>query len=199
MSAAGTADSLPSRIETERLILRPLTIADLEDVWAYASDPEVTRFTIFDYHTSRRTTQQWLESALASSAGENFLFGIEHRVDGRVIGSCAIRAWNREHNLAEMGWALARAFWNQGYATEAVRALIGFGFEHLKLNRIQALCVPAHLASRRVMEKAGMKFEGILRQAEFFKGAYQDLALYSILRQEHRRTELASKLTRFPV
>ena len=180
----GPADSFPSRLETERLTLRPLTMSDLDDVWAYASDPEVTRFTIFDYHTSRRTTEEWLKSALASSAGESFLFGIAHRQRGKIIGSCGIRAWNREYHLAEMGWALARAYWNQGYATEAVGALIGFGFAHLKLNRMQALCVPTHAASRRVMEKAGMKFEGILRQAGFFKSDYQDLAIYSILCSE---------------
>lgn len=187
MSAAPSAEPLPSRIETERLILRPLTMADLDDIWAYASDPEVTRFTIFDYHTNRRVTEAWLRSAVDSSVGESFLFGMEHRKEKKVIGSCAIRAWDRDHSRAEMGWALTRAYWNQGYATEAVRALIGFGFEYLKLNRLQALCIPAHSASRRVMEKAGMKLEGILRQAEFFKNAYQDLALYSILRKEGKR------------
>jgi ribosomal-protein-alanine N-acetyltransferase len=181
------ADQIPERIETERLILRPLTMADVDGVWVYASDPEVTRFTIFDCHTNRRITEEWLKSAIESSAGESLLFGIEHREHSKIIGSCAIRAWDRQHNRAEMGWALARAYWNQGYATEAVRALIGFGFEHLKLNRLQALCVPAHIASRRVMEKAGMQFEGILRQAEFFKTAYQDVALHSILREEWKR------------
>jgi ribosomal-protein-alanine N-acetyltransferase len=183
-SPAYVADSLPSRIETPRLILRPLTMADLDDVWAYASDPEVTRYTRFDYHTDRSTAEKWLKSAVDSAAGENFLFGLEHRQDKKVIGGAGIRGLNPHDRYAEMGWALARAYWSQDYATEAVRALIGFGFTHLNLNRLEAVCVPEHAASRRVMEKAGMQCEGILRKREFFKKAYQDVAMHSILRSE---------------
>lgn len=182
--SVSSSTSQVHRIETSRLILRPLTLADLDDIWAYASDPEVTRYTRFDFHTRRETTEQWLRSALAGTTGDTFLFGLEHRERHRVLGGCAIRAGKPEDANAEMGWALARAYWNQGYATEAVLGLIGFGFQHLKLNRLEALCIPVHTASRRVMEKCNMQFEGILRQAEYFKNAYQDLALYSILQCE---------------
>ncbi|MBV8207347.1 MAG: GNAT family N-acetyltransferase [Acidobacteria bacterium] len=179
-----TPDAAALRIETARLILRPLSMADIDDVWEYASDPLVTRFTRFDHHTRKDVTRQWLASALEGATGDNFLFGLEHRELRHVIGGCAIRACNKSDSHAEMGWALARAHWHQGYGTEAVRGVIGFGFEQLRLNRLEARCIPAHTASRRLMEKCGMRFEGVLRQAEFFKNAFQDLALYSILKQE---------------
>jgi ribosomal-protein-alanine N-acetyltransferase len=90
------------------------------------------------------------------------------------------------HRRGDIGYALAREYWGHGYATEAVRAMIEFGFEHLNLNRIEARAVPANVASTRVMQKAGMKYEGILSESGFFKGAYQDVALYSILRSDGR-------------
>lgn len=175
---------IPERLETPRLILRPFTMSDLDDVWAYASDPEVTRYTIFDFHQDRTTTEEYLSSVLTRSTGDSHLFALEHRETHRVLGGCSIRNLDRRNSHAEMGYALARAYWNQGYATEAVRAVIAFGFRELDLNRVEAKCVPQHTASWRVMHKAGMTYEGILRQAEFFKGKFQDLAVYSILRSE---------------
>ena len=91
-----------------------------------------------------------------------------------------------EHARAELGYVLSREHWGKGLMPEAVRAVMAFGFEKLSLNRIQARCIAENLASARVMEKAGMTFEGTLRESEFIKGAYRDIKLYSILRREYR-------------
>jgi ribosomal-protein-alanine N-acetyltransferase len=111
-------------------------------------------------------------------------WAIQLRVTSRVIGSIGMRNINEEHHHAEFGYALTPEFWNQGYATEAVRAVLAHGLRHMNLNRMEAKVVPEHTASRRVLEKAGMHLEGILRQIEYFKGAYHDLAIYSMLRSD---------------
>jgi len=175
------------RLESPRLILRALSLDDADDIFAYASDSEVTRYTIFERHLSLDTTIEWLRSVLGMYRdGHPGPWGMELRNGDRLIGACGFRNWDAQHRRAEMGYTVTRTFWNQGYASEAVRALIAFGFEHMNLNRIEAHAVPINVGSTRVMEKAGMKFEGVLRQSEFFKGAYQDLAIYSILRSDRR-------------
>lgn len=100
------------------------------------------------------------------------------------VGTCGYVWWLPRHARAEIAYALARRCWNQGLTTEAVRALVAFGFSTMQLNRVEARCEIPNVASARVMEKAGMSFEGVLRQHMFAKGRYVDLKLYSILKQE---------------
>jgi ribosomal-protein-alanine N-acetyltransferase len=88
------------------------------------------------------------------------------------------------HSRAEIGYALSRRYWGEGYMSEAVNAVIEFGFREMLLNRIMARCEVNNIASARVMEKVGMQLEGILRQHLFVKGRYWDLKIYSILREE---------------
>jgi ribosomal-protein-alanine N-acetyltransferase len=90
-----------------------------------------------------------------------------------------------KHSRAEIGYVIGRKYWGEGLMTEAVKEVIRFGFERMNLNRIQATCFPENIGSYRVMEKAGMKFEGTLREQMFIKGRFQDLKLYSILRKEY--------------
>jgi len=85
----------------------------------------------------------------------------------------------------EIAYALSRKYWRKGLMTEAVKEVIKFGFEKMNLNRIYARCFPENIGSYRVMEKAEMQFEGILRKQMFIKGKFQDMKLYSILRREY--------------
>ena len=91
-----------------------------------------------------------------------------------------------EHARAEVGYVLSRGYWGRGIMTEAVRAVIHFGFEELHLNRIESRCIAENMASARVMEKAGMVYEGTLRGREFIKGYYRDMKVYAIRRKEYR-------------
>ncbi len=173
-------------IVSERLVLRQMTIRDAGDVFDYARDPEVARFTIWDAHRSVDDSRAFLTSVIRGYAQrEVATWGVVHRTEGRLIGTCGYNGWNRVHCRAELGYAFSRKFWNQGLATEAVRALIKFGFNRLSFNRIEAFCVPENLASARVMEKVGMVYEGLLRQSYFAKGVYRDLKVYSILREDY--------------
>jgi ribosomal-protein-alanine N-acetyltransferase len=111
-------------------------------------------------------------------------WGIVYKGNGRFIGSCGIVGWDLENARAEMGYVLSQKYW-QGLMSEAVRAMLAFGIEKMGLNRIEARCTVENAASACVMEKAGMLYEGTLRQREFIKGAYRDMKVYSILRSDH--------------
>lgn len=102
------------------------------------------------------------------------------------MGTCGFVNWSLDHARAELGYAIHREYWGQGLVPEAVRAMISFGFEKIGLNRIEARCIAENTASARVMEKAGMSYEGTLRQREFIKGAYRNIKLYAILKSEYR-------------
>lgn len=104
--------------------------------------------------------------------------------DGLFIGFIGFEI-NHWANSAELGYWLGKPYWNRGYATEAARAMVEYGFEELELNRIQARHMEHNPASGRVMEKIGMKYEGTLRQATYRFGEYHDLLMYAILRSEY--------------
>ena len=100
-----------------------------------------------------------------------------------MVGACGLVNWEAEHARAEVGFVLSREYWGRGLMAEAVRAMLRFGFERMNLNRIEARCIAENAASARVMEKAGMFYEGTLRQREYIKGAYRDIKLYAILKK----------------
>jgi [ribosomal protein S5]-alanine N-acetyltransferase len=169
-------------LETPRLVLRRMEESDAEDVYEYASDPAVAEHTSWEPHQSIDVSTAF---AASQARGRGCAWGIVHRTDQKVIGTCGI-VRERAPYRGEINFALSRKYWNQGYMTEAVREVIGFGFEVLGLHRIQARCKVANVGSARVMEKAGMTFEGVLREYSFSKGEYLDLKMYSILRREWR-------------
>jgi ribosomal-protein-alanine N-acetyltransferase len=177
-------DDLPT-LETGRLLLRKVTLDDAADIFEYASDPEVPKYMPWEPHRSIEDTLDYLAHVMERyrqrQAGP---WGIVHKGDAKLIGTCAYGSWHQEHNRAEIGYVLSRRYWGQGYTTEAVRAIVGFGFQVMGLNRIEARCEVPNIASARVMEKVGMQFEGVLRQHVFAKGRYRDMKIYSILRSE---------------
>ena len=107
-----------------------------------------------------------------------------HKADNKLIGTYGFLNWFPKHARAELAYALARKYWGRNYTTEAARGVVDFGFRIMQLHRIEARCRIENVASARVMEKLGMKFEGVLRGYLFIKGAHHDFKLYSILRRE---------------
>jgi ribosomal-protein-alanine N-acetyltransferase len=175
-------------LETERLLLRKMRLDDAEAMFAYASDPEVTRYVLFETHRSVEDSESFLRLALEGyERGDFGGWGVVLKDSGAFVGTCGMDAgYASEHARAELGYVLSREHWGRGLMPEAVRAVIRFGFGRIGLNRVQARCIAENAASARVMEKAGMTYEGTLRESEFIKGAYRDMKLYSILRREYR-------------
>ena len=111
---------------------------------------------------------------------------IELAQERKVIGTIGFMWIQQENRSAEVGYSLSRPYWNRGLMTEALRALLGFGFEQLHLNRIEAQHESDNPASGRVMAHVGMRYEGRLRQRVYNKGRYADVDLYAILRNDPR-------------
>lgn len=169
-------------LETERLRLRPITIADAEDVFAYGSDPEVSKYMIFDTHRTVDDAIAWLKTVPDSFAKQEVLsFAITLRDSGRFIGSCGLHHISPNHHRLEIGYVLARPFWGHGYMTETVRELIRFAFEDMEMHRVQATCDLENERSARVMERCGMTHEATLRDFECRRGRFISVKMYGIV------------------
>lgn len=172
-------------LESDRLMLRKMSLEDAPDLFEYASDPEVAQYTTWHPHQSLKDSHIFLNSILEKyQTHESFNWGIIHKDDGKLIGTCGFVHWVRSHHYAEIGYALSRPYWGQGYMPEAVKAVLAFAFQETDLNRIEAECKLPNHASATVMEKVGMKYEGILRQQMLNKGRFHDMKLYAILRED---------------
>lgn len=179
----------PPVLETTRLVLRPARAADAEALFAYATDPEISRFTTWNAYSSLADAHRFLAAVLDRyGSGRIGLWAIEHRPTQRFIGTIGLDGEGTPgafvHGRAELSYALAREFWNQGFVSEAAQAILHFGFTHWNLNRIQARCLLPNLASARVMQKIGMKFEGVLHQHIHVKGEFHDLKMHAILKSD---------------
>jgi ribosomal-protein-alanine N-acetyltransferase len=173
-------------LTTERLVLRPFHEDDFAAVHAYASDPEVCRYTSFGPNTEAET-RDFLRRALAAAEEDprtDYEWAVTDRGTGLLLGACGVHLYPRLAEQAELGYVLGRPYWGRGYATEAARAATDFGFAELRLHRLHAYVVCANQPSAHVLEKLGMRREGCLREA-FRKGdRWDDLFLYAILESE---------------
>lgn len=153
------------RIETHRLVLRPFTVGDAQDMFDnWASDPEVTKFLTWPTHTGVEVSRAVLTDWVSRYPDKNFYnWAIEWKETGRVIGNIAVVKLNEAAEAADMGYCLGRAWWGRGIMPEALRAVTDFLFDIVGLNRVAACHDVKNPKSGRVMAKAGMKPEGILR------------------------------------
>jgi len=152
----------PETFTTERLILRRPRRTDAAAVYEYARDPEVTRYLIFPTHRSLADAEQFLAGCASHwESGEEFCWLITLKGQDHVMGSIGCRV--RGH-AAEIGYALARACWGSGYATEAGQAVVAWAAGLPGVYRVWAVCDMKNLASARVLEKLGMSREGLLRR-----------------------------------
>lgn len=173
-------------LDTVRLLLRPLSPSDAGEVRRLAGDEAIASTTLAIPHPyPEGLAEQWIASLPGKYAeGSQVTFGIERREDGAVVGAIGLLFISREHENAEMGYWIGTPFWGRGYATEAARAVLGYGFGSLGLHRIYAHHFHRNAASGRVMQKLGMTREGRLRHHVKKWGGYEDLEYYGILREE---------------
>lgn len=166
-------------LETERLILRPITLDDAADLFEYASDPENTKMT-FPTHKSIDETNWVIANLFMSAPLGNF--AIELKASGKMIGTCDLRI-NEGEKSAELAYAINKKYWGQGYAPEAAGKLVEFAFETLKIERLWAKFASGNPASGRVMEKLGMTQEGVLHHTKNLCGDFVDQIVFSKIAQ----------------
>ncbi len=172
-------------LETERLILRKVTLEDIEDMHQYGSDEEVSKYVTWNTHETISDTKDFVEFVLTKYENKQVSpWGIVYKENGKFIGTIDFVWWQPNHKTAEIGYVISKEYWGKGLTTEVAKEIIKFGFEEMDLVRIQARCDVDNIGSARVMEKAGMSFEGIIRKGIFVKGKHRDIKMYSILKEE---------------
>ena len=173
--------NLPT-LETPRLTLRKLRMRDAEDVYSWSRDPDVARYVLWTAHQNVRETRDYIRYVRSLyRRGLPSSWGIELKETGRVIGTMGVMAWIPEYRVAEVGYSLGKKWWRQGYAAEALSALMDLMFDEMRINRVEGQCDVRNPASGRVMEKCGMRREGLLRQRVRNKGEAVDVLLYAAI------------------
>lgn len=174
-------------LHTPRLILRPYKLEDAETVQLLANDKDIaTNTENLPYPYELHMARSWIASHQDLYDQDILLnLAVTTRKHSKVIGAIGFE-FNLKNDHAELGYWLGRDYWGQGYATEAARRMLHFGFTDLKLHRIHAVHLSMNPTSGKVLQKIGMQHEG--RQREHIKkwGKYEDIELYGILRTEYR-------------
>ena len=171
-------------LETERLLLRPFQFEDVDHVLTYSQDPEFGRYLPIPQPYTLGDAVEFVARKLLADWSTRPRFAI---VLGRqVVGGIGLNI-NEHHEIAELGYGLARPLWNRGLTTEAARAVVAWGFDRYPLYKIYARAFLSNSGSWRVMEKLGMTREGVLRSHHQLRGEHFDIASYGILRREWKQ------------
>lgn len=177
------------QLETDRLVLRAVTVADVLELFEVYRIPEMMRYVSFSPHKDTQDTRDFIAwMAKVFDAKESVRWGIQLKSNNLLIGTAGLHFWKRNIRCAEVGYHVGRDYWGSGYATEALRAMLAFGFDHMDLNRIEGQHAAGNDASGRVMEKAGFQREGTWRQRVLKDGALLDTVWFSLLREEYERS-----------
>lgn len=170
-------------LQLDRLVLRNYRPEDWERVHIYGSDPEFSKFEIWGPNTIEEThgfVDRMIQQSEFSPRFE-FEYAVCLNDSGLLIGGCGIRRETELSHVANLGWAINPEFQGKGYATEAARGLIQFGFKHLNLSVIYATCDTRNTPSIRVMEKLGMKRVGLVVGTKEVKGHIRNSYRYELL------------------
>lgn len=179
------------RLDTPRLRLRPLTVADAEALWPYVTDPRLSYHMTWEPHRDLAETRAFLlycEEAFARGTGAPW--GVTER-DGALVGLAGLhditrqmRAWRKD--VAELGYWIAPPYQGRGYVTEAARAVVDDAFARLALHKVSVGCIADNAPSRRVIEKLGFRFVGTQRDHAFRHGRWWDHRSYEVTAPEWR-------------
>lgn len=178
------ANEFPS-LETERFRLRPLSPLDLEFMFRHFSDPEVNRYLLDEEPVTTREQAQAIIDFYSLPGRKSYnRWVIVRKTDARPIGTCGYHQWLSTQRRAEIGYDLEKASWRQGIMTEALQAMLRYGFEEMGLNRVEALVYFENHASVRLLERLGFRKEGLLRQYFRRGDTFYDHWLLSLLKVE---------------
>lgn len=170
-------------LRTERLQLRSLTLKDSDTIFSYFSQPEMTKFYGMEPFQTKIEADKFIKDFM-DDYNCLYRWGIVEKETNRLIGTCGFHAISEKHQRAEIGYEIDIPYWGKGYATEAIEALVQFGFEGMNFYRIGANVYPENIGSRKVLEKVGFIHEGLLRGYLYQGGKFHDANVFSILRED---------------
>jgi RimJ/RimL family protein N-acetyltransferase len=175
------------RIETDRLILRPLCVSDLDDLYQYQSDPETVRFTPWPARTREQVREAFDKHHVIpnfSEDGQSALLGWELKENGKVIGQSAFTLESITNQKGVLGYVMNPQFSGRGLAFEAVNGLIAYVFNNLQVRRLTATIDPRNQKSIALIERLGFHREATFIEDEFFKGEWIDTCIYALRKSE---------------
>lgn len=178
-------ENLPLR--TDRLVLRPLQETDVDALFRIFADEKVMRYWSTPPWTSPEPARAMIANDLAQTSCDHLRLGIELAQDEHLLGTCTLFCINATCRRAEIGYALGSFAWGQGYISEALKALLDYGFQQLNLNRVEADIDPRNEASARALKRLGFTKEGYLRERWIVGQEISDSALYGLLQSEWSR------------
>ncbi|WP_372348259.1 GNAT family N-acetyltransferase [Streptomyces sp. KL116D] len=174
-------------LHTDRLRLRPFTAADADHLFTLHSNTHVMRYWDSEPWTERARADRFIAMCgKVADEGTGARVAVDRAADGAFVGWCGLIGWDPGNRSASLGYCLDESMWGHGYATEAAHALLGWAFDTLDLNRVQAEADTRNAASGRVLEKNGFVREGTLREDCVVNGEVSDSWVYGLLRREWR-------------
>lgn len=174
-------------IETSRLILRPMKHGDEVQIFNnYANDERVTRHLFWDAHQNLDVTKLYVEYTISRTEDLNYIWVVELKETNQIIGNIAVVKINEKFLTCEIGYVFGYKWWGNGYCTEALKTVINYMINEVDCHLVEAKFIDKNPASGRVMEKAGMKYEGKLRERTIDKVTKEfcDIMIYSITEEE---------------
>jgi ribosomal-protein-alanine N-acetyltransferase len=172
-------------LRTERLCLRAPADEDILPLLRISQDEDVMQYygvEAYKTELEARKEVDWMRRVYEEDEGIRWIITLRDHPE--YIGDIGMDKYSKKHSRAELGFKLRKEYWRQGIMTEALTQALNYGFEVIGLNRIEALVDPRNEASSRLLEKSGFKKEGVLREYEFEKGEFIDLAMMSLLKRE---------------
>ncbi|MDX2082789.1 MAG: GNAT family protein [Rickettsiales bacterium] len=172
-------------IDLGNYILREKRSEDAADFFRYYTDPEVNKFILCemprDLEEARREINYWRNVFYQN---DGIYFAIARKDNDQLIGSIGLTSLNSYHNRIELSYDLAKEYWRQGICSSAIKAVVKYGFEELKVNRIEAFTALKNIPSKNLLLKCGFSLEGNLRQHRYHRGSYVDVFIFSLLRAD---------------
>jgi ribosomal-protein-alanine N-acetyltransferase len=179
-----TDDSwLPPQLSTDRLLLRPLHQSDAESIFEYARNPNVSMYTLWEPHETVADSLAFIVEYDRKKTPEPLGIALKDN-PGKVIGTVGCFWVSKPSKSMELAYAIAEQYWGKGIVAEASRAIVDYCFTNFDVQRIQSRCKTENKASARVMEKAGMTYEGTLKSAIFHRNRFWDMHYYSVLKSQ---------------
>lgn len=178
-------------IRTKRLTLRKLELTDAEMMFKnWGSDSGVTRFLRWEPHKTIDDTVNMIQNWIDNYQSESTYYWGMYLQDGEMIGSVGVSIISEFDLVGELGYKIGSRWWGQGYTSEAAKAVIEFMFSNTDIERIQSHSSVDNPASRKVMEKIGMHYEGISRHSYRTRDGFQDCTFFGIIRDEWEQAKL---------
>lgn len=175
-------------ITTPRLLLRWISEDDIDSLYEIFSNPQVMRYWSTVPLANREAAAALQREIAEGNENEQMLkWGLALRDSNTVIGTTTLFNLNLDNGRAELGYAMAHAYWGKGYMNEALKALVSHAFEVMELRRLEADVDPRNAASIRTLERLGFQREGFLRERWHVNGEIQDAIFYGLLRREWPR------------